>query len=61
LAGDDAGDGLASNIYGRPPLQTADIDGEGADEILVSAPLGDGPDEGRQDCGEAYILFLAGG
>ncbi|MEE9285912.1 MAG: hypothetical protein V3V35_09330, partial [Dehalococcoidia bacterium] len=57
-AGDDAGDNLASSVFGRRPILTVDADGDGVDEILVSAPLGDGPGERRQDCGEAYLLFV---
>lgn len=58
-AGDDEGDVLASGLYGRTPLQAADMDGDGTDEILVTAPRADGPGDRRPDCGEAYILFVA--
>ena len=58
-AGDDAGDSLASSIFGRPALQTGDFDGDDAEEILVVAPLADGPGNRRRDCGVAYLLFAA--
>ena len=58
LYGSDAGDALASEIFGRNPLAAADLDGDGRDELLVVAPLADGVDNQRQDCGEAVILFI---
>ncbi len=59
--GTDAGDALSSEIYGRLPLAAADLDGDGRDEILAVAPLGDGPGDRRKDCGEAVILFISSG
>jgi len=56
-AGEDAGDGLTVEVFGRPPLLTFDMNGDGRDEILVSAADADGPDNGRPGAGEAYILF----
>ncbi len=56
--GKDPGDSLASSVFGRPSIQAADLNEDGAEEILVSAPLADGPDETRSDCGEVYILFV---
>jgi hypothetical protein len=56
-AGPDAGDSLGSSVFGKSALLAADLDGDGASELLVSAPLADGPDNGRRGCGEAYLIF----
>ncbi len=51
--GVDAGD-LRSDL---PPLVSGDFNGDGVDDILLGARFGDGPDNGRQDAGEAYVIF----
>jgi len=51
--GADAGDYLAD----RFSLAAGDFNGDGVDDLLVGAPLGDGPDNGRENAGEAYIIF----
>lgn len=56
--GEHGGDGLGSEVFGRLPLVAADLDGDGRDEILVSAPTADGPDGLRPDAGEAVILLV---
>jgi hypothetical protein len=56
--GFDPGDALGSEVFGRNPLVAADMDGDGRDELLVVAPLADGVDNQRRDCGEALILFI---
>jgi len=53
-----AGDELGSEVFGRTPLAVADLNRDGASEIVVAAPLGDGPQDRRRDCGKAYILFM---
>jgi len=58
--GEDPGDNLASEVFGRSPLLASDLDGDGRAEIVVAAPLGDGPDNSRRDSGEAYVLFVKG-
>lgn len=58
LAGDDPDDTLGSGVFGRLSLLVADMDGDGLNDIVVSAAGADGPDEGRTDAGEAYIVFL---
>jgi hypothetical protein len=55
--GSEASDGLASEVFGRPPVVTANMDGNPRAEIIVAAPTADGPDESRTGCGEIYILF----
>ena len=57
LVGLDQGDILAHEAAGKPPLLTWDLDGDGRQEILVAAPMGDGPDDLRTDSGEAYLIF----
>jgi hypothetical protein len=59
LAGLDAEDILAHEAFGTPPLLAADMDGDGLAEILVAAPRTDGPENNREDAGEAYIIFLS--
>jgi len=49
---------LASEIYGRMPVHATDLDGDGREEIIVAAPLGDGPRGDRPECGQAVILFI---
>lgn len=60
IEGLDADDTLGSEVFGRPVLLVRDIDGDGRGELLAGAPRGDGPDNGRVDSGEAYILFTKG-
>jgi hypothetical protein len=56
--GAEAGDGLGSAVYGRNPLAAADMDGDGRQELLATAPLADCVDNQKPDCGEAVILFI---
>ena len=51
--GAEAGDFLAD----RFSLATADFNGDGRDDLLVGAPLADGPDNSRNNAGEAYVIF----
>jgi len=37
-------------------LAAGDFNGDGAADLLIGAPFGDGPEDGRQDAGEAYVL-----
>ena len=53
-----AGATLGSEIYGRMPVTTGDLDGDRRDEIIVTSPLADGPRGDRPDCGQAVILFI---
>ncbi len=56
IEGLDSGDVLGVSNVARPSLISADMDGNGLDDVLVSA-AGDGPGNDRIDAGEAYILF----
>jgi len=38
-------------------IGTGDFDGDGVDDIGIGANLADGPENGRDNCGEVYILF----
>jgi hypothetical protein len=53
IIGASAGDQLSRD----GALLITDIDGDGVADILVGALLGDGPVDGRANCGEAYIVF----
>jgi hypothetical protein len=56
LGGLDAGDILGHESFGTPCISTADVDGDGRRDVLVSAAQGDGPDNTRTDAGEAYLI-----
>jgi hypothetical protein len=57
--GSDAGDSLASEIFGRPPLAVAGLREGASAQIIVAAPTADGPEDSRPDSGEVYVLFPA--
>lgn len=57
LTGTDPGDLLGHESFGQPSLGIADVDGDGETDVLVAAPGGDGPDNGRAACGEAYLIL----
>lgn len=49
----DSGD-LKNDV---PSLAVGDFNGDGADDLLAGARFGDGPDNLREDCGEAYLIL----
>ncbi len=51
--GADAGDYLND----LPALDTGDVNGDGRDDLLIGARFGDGPENGRKDSGEAYLML----
>jgi hypothetical protein len=40
-----------------PPLLTGDFNGDGIPDVLLGARFGDGPENGRQDAGEVYLIY----
>ena len=53
IYGADAGDFLAD----RFSLASGDFNDDGIDDLLIGAPLADGPANRRENAGEAYIVF----
>ncbi|MEX0800908.1 MAG: hypothetical protein WD379_06825 [Dehalococcoidia bacterium] len=47
---EDFADGLSQLAHG-------DFNDDGLDDVLIGAPFGDGPDNSREDAGEAYVIF----
>ena len=50
IYGRDAGDLLGTTSA------TGDFNGDGIEDLLIAAPMGDGPDELRGDAGEVYLI-----
>ncbi len=40
-----------------PSMAIGDFNGDGIDDLLLGARFGDGPDNSREDAGEAYVIF----
>ncbi len=38
-------------------LASADVNGDGTDDLIMSAPLADGPSNSRSACGEVYVVY----
>jgi len=45
---------------GGSSLAWGDFNSDGVDDLLLGAPYGDGPDNSREDAGEAYVIFGSG-
>lgn len=53
----DEGDVLGDQVYGIPTLVAVDMDGDGLDDVIATAPAADGPNNQREGAGEAFIAF----
>ncbi len=53
IYGSDAGD----FIHGFSSVASGDFNDDGQGDLLIGAPLADGPDNSREDAGEAYVIF----
>ncbi|GAG49452.1 unnamed protein product, partial [marine sediment metagenome] len=40
-----------------PSLAVGDFNDDGIDDLLIGARFGDGPDDSREEAGEAYVIF----
>jgi hypothetical protein len=38
-------------------VASRDVNGDGIDDLIITAPRADGPDNTREDAGEAYVVF----
>ncbi len=56
IFGAEAGDFLAD----RFSLTSGDFNGDGRDDVLIGAPLADGPGNTLTNAGEAYVIFGGG-
>jgi len=65
LSGEEVlAEGAVFTVYGADPYDGAgvsvacgDFDGDGIDDLVLGAHLGDGPRDRRDNCGEVYVLF----
>ena len=53
--------GLMDFQTGVSSLATGDFNGDGVGDLLIGLPFADGPDEGREDAGEAVVIFGGAG
>lgn len=53
ISGGDDGDLLGGYVS----LATGDFNNDGVADIVVGAPMADGPDDARTDAGEAYLFY----
>jgi len=42
---------------GVGPVAAGDVNGDGRADLIVAAPMADGPDDARPDAGEVYLIF----
>ena len=51
-----------ADLSGASVASAGDVNGDGFDDLIVSAPLADGPVDGRSGAGDSYVIFgKAGG
>lgn len=56
---DIVGTGKEDLADGPPTLAGGDFNGDGVQDVLIGAPLADGPGDSRENAGEAYVVFGA--
>ncbi len=49
--------GPDSNDFAGTHVTSGDINGDGYDDVILSAPYGDGPSNGRIDSGEVWVIY----
>jgi Ca2+-binding RTX toxin-like protein len=54
--------GVTNDVSGFSVASAGDVNGDGFADLIVGAPYGDGPADGRATAGESYVVFgTAGG
>ena len=48
---------LMDSQTGVSPLASGDFNADGIGDILIGLPFADGPDDSREDAGEAFVIF----
>ncbi|HRX35331.1 MAG TPA: Ig-like domain-containing protein [Aestuariivirga sp.] len=49
--------GTTGDFAGWSVSSAGDINGDGLDDVIVGAPSGDGPSDGREDAGEIMVIY----